>query len=83
MVDDPIDRRAPAPPSVATTAAIGTSTGIAVGWVHWGYKCWLAHAVIPPDDALLEVTIFLLMPTVHLIGRIINNHLQKLAGENT
>lgn len=76
--------RAPPPARVSTTATYGLSGGLILAWIHWLMKCyhpgsgWDWHV---PDDALLEITIASVLPIVHLIGRIIKNHLQRLAGE--
>ena len=76
----PQDRR----PQVKSTAAYGLSAGLALATIHWLSKCLSAkggaHWALP-DDALLEMWIGASIPTVHLIGRIVNNKLQRLAGE--
>ena len=78
-----VDRRAPPPPAVTATAAYGLTAGLGIATAHWLLKCyhpgsgWDYHA---PDDALIEMWIVTVLPTVHLIGRIINNHLERLAG---
>ncbi len=79
-----IDRRAPPPPQITNTLAYGMSAGFALGLIHWIMKCYeTGHFVFTkPDDALIEMAVGFSLPTIHLISRIINNHLKKLAGEN-
>lgn len=77
--------RVPPPTRVSTTAAYGYTTGIIVATVHWLAKSyhpgsgWDWHL---PDDSLIEMWVFMLLPTAHLIVKIINNRLKKLAGED-
>lgn len=85
MSDATADRRAPPPPRIANTAAYGLSAGLGLATVHYLLKSyhpgggWDFRA---PDDALIEMWLVTVLPTIHLIGRIINNHLKKLAGED-
>lgn len=76
--------RAPAPARIANTAAYGLSAGLGLASVHWVLKSYHPGSGWDwqtPDDALIEMWIVTLLPTVHLLGRIVNNHLKKLAGE--
>lgn len=78
------DMRAPAPAKIANTAAYGLTAGLGIATAHWllkGYHPGSPWQYTPPDDALVEMWIVTILPTVHLIGRIINHHLQKLAGD--
>lgn len=70
--------------SVKTTAALGLSGGLFVIWAHYGIKLFPSghFHYVAPDDALIEMTVMAVLPTLHMIGRIINNHLEKLAGED-
>lgn len=74
-----LDRKA----SVADTAALGYSAGVGVATVHYFIKCYATGTFhfVPPEDALIEMWLFLILPTVHLICKIINKRLQKLAGD--
>lgn len=82
-MSDPADWKKRAP-TVANTAAYGYTTGIVIATVHWmakGYHPGSGWDWKLPDDALIEMWVFMLLPTVHLIGKIVNNHLKRLAGE--
>lgn len=76
-------------PRIAKTAVVGYSAGIVVATVHWLAKCYhldpITHTghwwFFLPDDALIEMWAFVLLPTIHMLGRAINNRLSKLAGE--
>lgn len=74
------DQRKPLPPAVTATAAYGLTIGLGIATAHWLMKCYASHDFnfIPPDDALIEMWIVAILPTVHLIGRIITHHLQRL-----
>lgn len=82
---DPSQRKA----KISTTAVYGYSTGIAIATAHYLVKCWHAGGqgspgywvFFPPDDSLIEMWTFVLLPTVHLLARIVGNHLHKLAGD--
>ncbi len=77
------DQRAPQPPKVSTTTGYSLGAGLMIATIHWLIKAyhpgsgWDFHA---PDDGLIEMWVFAVLPAVHLIARIIMNHLQRLAG---
>lgn len=91
MSDASADRRAPPPPRISTTAAYSYTAGMVIATFHFIGKCYhVDTGVMPhhvffswtlPDDSLIEMWVFMMLPTLHLIGRIINNHLRKLAGD--
>lgn len=76
--------RVPPPAKVATTAALGYGTWIALATAHYLFKCYMPGVgfhFFPPDDALLEGWVVALLPTVHQVLKIFHHHLDRLAGE--
>lgn len=75
--------RIPPPAKIADTAAYSYTAGVGLATAHWAIKCHqTGHWVfVPPDDALIEMWLFMVLPMVHLVVRIIMNRLKKLAGE--
>lgn len=79
------DQRAKQPAKIATTAAYGYSVWLGLSTVHYLIKCYMPGVgfhFFPPEDALLEGWIVTLLPTVHMIAKIVHHHLQRLAGES-
>lgn len=68
-------------PRLSNTFAYGSGLGGGIALAHWLMKCYATgHFVFQkPDDALLEFGLGYIFPVVHLIGRIINKLLQRLA----
>lgn len=72
-------------PSIKTTATYGYSAGLGLATIHFIGKCYHPGNGFlwqMPDDSLIELWLFTLLPIVHLVARIIYNHLQKLAGDD-
>lgn len=69
--------------SAANTAAYGLSAGLGVATLHWLLKGFTngEWEYEPPDDALVEMWLVALLPTFHLIGKVVNFQLSKFAGE--
>ena len=68
----------------AQVAGYSYSGTVAIATAHWLVKClgtghWVWHQ---PDDALIEMWVLYLLPTAHLIAKIIHNKLAKAAGES-
>lgn len=66
-----------------TTTAMALSGGVAFATADWLLSGHSAAGwyLSPPPSALVDLWISAVLPTLHLVAKIINNWLQKKAGE--
>lgn len=71
-------------PQILKTTAVGFAGGLGIAWLDWyldGFGTKGAWQFVMPPRYLIDATAGVLLPTLHLVGRIINNRLSKLAGD--
>lgn len=67
--------------ATAGTSTLSGAVGLFAGTVDWWIKCYSAHQIVVPDNAMIILWGTALAPMFQLIYHIVMNKLQKAANE--